>query len=569
MLGNALDWFRDLNLKSKLMFALIPSVILTLLVTGYLTYTLSCNLIEAGVERNAAVHTQALAKQIEDFLEKCRQDVLLAAQESMTEEQMRRFIASRLDITGMKYCEFAHISPNEEQNTFLVIKDGNISAMLPNRLDKVHPNPLLFVEKLPKLSLGEVWISPVMEIEYPFPSENNPNRKVSSQIIRLVTPYQTPNGVTGHVLLGIDARQVRDILSLYRSPLSPIRGTARSEEIVYSYLFDTEGWEIFQSEEIEKKDPPLATYLARAGFEGTLGNPHISCAFRPSSIHKNFWKMVTDVREGHDGLLSLANTSAQGDQVRDCIQAYSPIEFIRMKGKEPVVYAGVANIDRSQLTLTAGYRHMDVMLLITLATIVMIAGLVYLVSRVIANPIIKMTRAVSNAWSSQNMQPVDIPHSGYETNMLMNAVNKMLEQMRTQAELIQAKDDALKRAGLRQRAAIDEEMLSMIVGSTSDVLPEFCGISPKIEQLKADILKAARVDVDVLIVGETGTGKQLAADAIHRNSRRSNGPLICVDCGALDENLLLDTLFGHVRWAYTEAKNERKGAFQEAHGGTL
>jgi DNA-binding NtrC family response regulator len=569
MFGNAMDWFRDLNLKTKLMFALIPSVILTLMVTGYLTYILSCNLIEAGVERNASVQTQALASQIEEFLERVRQDILLAAQEPMNEEQMRTFIARRLSISGMKYCEFAHISPKEDGNTFLVIKDGNIISLLANRLDKIHPNPLLFVEKLPALSLGEVWISPVMEIEYPFPSENNPNRKVSSQVIRLVTPYTTPHGESGHLLLAIDARQIRDILSVYRSPLSPLRGNARGDEIVYSYMFDTEGWELFQSEDIEKKDPPLATYLARAGFEGTLGNPHTSCAFRPSSVHKNFWKMVTDVREGKDGLFSLSNTSAQDSLVRDCIQAYSPIEFTRMKGKEPIIYAGVANIDRSQLTLTAGYRHMDVMLLITLTTIVMIAGLVYLVSRVIANPIIKMTRAVSTAWSSQNLQPVDIPHSGYETNMLMNAVNKMIEQMRTQAELIQTKDEALKRSGLRQRAALDEEMLSLIVGNSSDILPEFCGISPKIEQLKADILKAARVDVDVLIVGETGTGKQLAADAIHRNSRRSGGPLICVDCGALDENLLLDTLFGHVRWAYTEAKNERKGAFLEANGGTL
>lgn len=569
MSGNVMDWFRDLNLKSKLMLTLIPSIMLTLLVTGYLTYRLSCTLIEAGVERNALIQTQALAGKIEDFLELCRQDILFAAQESMSEEQMHTFITRRLGISGIKYCEFARISPSEEQNTFLVIKENGMITLRANRLDRIQPNPLLFLEKLPPLSPGEVWASPVMEIEYPFPTENNTNRKVSSQIIRFVTPYTTPKGETGFLLLAVDARQIRDILSLYRSTNSPVRGTARSEEIVFSYMFDTEGWELFQSEELEKKDPPLATYLARAGFEGTLGNPHISNAFRPSSIHKNFWKMVADVRDGRNGLLSLETTAAKGGMIRDCVLAYAPITFTRMKGKDPVVFAGVANIDRSELTLTAGYRHIDVMLLITLMTIFMVAGLIFLVSRVIANPIIKMTRAVSTVLSSQKMQAVDIPHSGYETTMLKNAVNQMIERMNSQAELLQFKDEALRCAGLRQRAALDEETLSLLVGTTPDILPEFCGISPKIEQLKSDILKAARVDVDVLIVGETGTGKQLAAEAIHRNSSRADRPLVCVDCGALDENLLLDTLFGHVRWAYTEAKTERKGAFMEANGGTL
>jgi DNA-binding NtrC family response regulator len=75
--------------------------------------------------------------------------------------------------------------------------------------------------------------------------------------------------------------------------------------------------------------------------------------------------------------------------------------------------------------------------------------------------------------------------------------------------------------------------------------------------------------VDVLIIGETGTGKQLAAEAIHRLSARCEKPFISINCGALDENLLLDTLFGHVRGAFTEAKTERKGAFLEADQGTL
>jgi two-component system response regulator HydG len=73
----------------------------------------------------------------------------------------------------------------------------------------------------------------------------------------------------------------------------------------------------------------------------------------------------------------------------------------------------------------------------------------------------------------------------------------------------------------------------------------------------------------VLVTGETGTGKQLTSEAIHHNSSRRNEPFITINCGALDENLLLDALFGHVSGAFSDAKTSRKGAFLAANKGTL
>ena len=79
----------------------------------------------------------------------------------------------------------------------------------------------------------------------------------------------------------------------------------------------------------------------------------------------------------------------------------------------------------------------------------------------------------------------------------------------------------------------------------------------------------ARSDSRVLILGETGTGKQLIAQAIHENSARRNEPLVEVNCAAIPENLLESELFGHGRGAFTGATDRRTGRFEEAGDGTL
>jgi PAS domain S-box-containing protein len=95
------------------------------------------------------------------------------------------------------------------------------------------------------------------------------------------------------------------------------------------------------------------------------------------------------------------------------------------------------------------------------------------------------------------------------------------------------------------------------------------GRNPKMVQIYRQIQKVAEHDYTVLITGETGTGKELVAAAIHSESRRRRGPFVPVNCGALPEGLVESELFGHIKGAFSGAVQDKKGRFELAHGGTI
>lgn len=94
-------------------------------------------------------------------------------------------------------------------------------------------------------------------------------------------------------------------------------------------------------------------------------------------------------------------------------------------------------------------------------------------------------------------------------------------------------------------------------------------VSPRMKRFVAELKAAARLDVVVLIHGETGVGKEVAAQSIHRWSRRRTKPLVSLNCGALAESLIESELFGHSRGAFTGADRPRTGVFEASDSGTL
>lgn len=118
--------------------------------------------------------------------------------------------------------------------------------------------------------------------------------------------------------------------------------------------------------------------------------------------------------------------------------------------------------------------------------------------------------------------------------------------------------DSLKTGFDALKKQVESERFGDIIGSCPSMIEVFRTVE-----------KVAATDIGVLITGETGTGKELIANAVHQRSSRVKGPFIVVNCGAIPENLMESELFGHVRGAFTGAVATRQGKFQQASGGTL
>ncbi len=127
---------------------------------------------------------------------------------------------------------------------------------------------------------------------------------------------------------------------------------------------------------------------------------------------------------------------------------------------------------------------------------------------------------------------------------------------------------AIRRAGertalVRENAVLRKEMRKL------EGADEILGDSPEIKAVRDIVARVAGTNTTVLITGETGTGKELIARAIHRSSQRAHKPFIAINCAAVTETLLESELFGHERGAFTGADRARSGLFESAHEGTL
>jgi two-component system nitrogen regulation response regulator GlnG len=119
------------------------------------------------------------------------------------------------------------------------------------------------------------------------------------------------------------------------------------------------------------------------------------------------------------------------------------------------------------------------------------------------------------------------------------------------------------------RRALDESVREEVRETGSSQMPEMLGQAPAMQDVFRAIGRLSQSIVTVLITGESGSGKELVARALHKHSPRANGPFVAINTAAIPKDLLESELFGHERGAFTGAQTTRRGRFEQADGGTL
>ncbi|MEW9616234.1 sigma-54 dependent transcriptional regulator [Shinella sp. S4-D37] len=154
---------------------------------------------------------------------------------------------------------------------------------------------------------------------------------------------------------------------------------------------------------------------------------------------------------------------------------------------------------------------------------------------------------VSLAVQAMKQGAEDFLEKPYDADRLLSVLDKAVEKRRMKQEIS------------RLRSLVGGE------GEANAII----GDSPAIRDLRSRVETLADVDIDVLVIGETGTGKELVAQALHRLSRRTGAPFVAINCGALPESIFESEIFGHVKGAFTGALADREGKFEHAAGGTV
>lgn len=167
-------------------------------------------------------------------------------------------------------------------------------------------------------------------------------------------------------------------------------------------------------------------------------------------------------------------------------------------------------------------------------------------------PVVVITAyaSVQTAVDSMRAGAVDYLAKPFDHTKLLSIIHSILTE----------KDVSSGPLSVHQMEAVDE-------GGSN--LEECMGNSQKIQALAHSVKRVAASSFNVLIMGETGTGKELVSQAVHRFSSRKKGPFVPVDCGALPEQLVESELFGHEKGAFTSAASRKLGKFELANGGTL
>lgn len=544
-----------------------------LFATIVVTFQVVSSYLNQAYSRNALFRAMAQADQINQMLVAARHELEYLSRTPLTPEFLMEYFAAKSPDERDRFCEVA-FQGQSPADGFVLVNTGVMMSSVP--LDQALEAKFgIFSgrDQLRDKSAGHIHISEPVEVIYPSLNMQGSVRALTLHVIRLTTLLYGPDNLPkGRLTLSVDLLRLRDILSIHSSIRSPLYLFPQDSEFKQAFFFDSAGWLLFQSDTPDKPHADLSVDKLRTGLQGDVGRPGFNTAFRPVAENNLYWSMVAEIQAGKVGQVLVAMPfmipTRSGKKL---YLSYIPIVFKDDSDNQRIV-GGIGCLDSSFMFKASTYKIAWTLLFCLLVCILSVFFAMDYVGRRICRPLESLADAIQARASNDDVLPLAINPVFYEIKQFQDSINILLMQLRNARNDITLRKTTLENDRMRQQIDLEKEIRDNPALDTEMLQTPLFGIfggSQAIGVLRKKIQKAAAVLADVLIVGETGTGKELTAESIHAMSHRSNGPFISINCGALDENLLMDTLFGHVKGAFSEAQTDRQGAFIAASGGTL
>jgi two-component system, NtrC family, response regulator HydG len=541
--------------------------------TVILVYALFSMYLDKAYSRNAQIRALAQAHEINQLLVAARYELDFLTRMPLTPEAMARHLEAKSSEDRVRYREIAFQGQTAKERFVLVNTGAAVVSVPLEQTQGAKFGIFSGRDQLASQPAGYIQISEPTEVVYPSVHIQGAMSALNLHVIRLVTPVYDDNATyKGQLTLSIDLPILRDILSLHTSDQSPLFLSPQENELKKSFFFDAAGWLLFQSESFEKRKNELSVDGLRMGLHGDVGRPGFATAFRPGTVHELYWAMISDIQAGRSGqtMITRPFITPSGDD-RTLYLSYVPIVFDESSDSRRII-GGIGCVDTSSVYMASTDKIASTLAMCLGGSLVLVLLAMYFASRRICRPLELLLEAVEVRAGGDDATPLAVGPLFVEINQFQRSINILLMQLQI------ARSDTLLREGIMEgdrmgmRVDLEKEIRKNPLLDASLLAMPLYGIvggGQAVRSLRQQIHKASRVLADVLIVGETGTGKELTAEAIHSVSHRVKGPFISINCGALDENLLMDALFGHVKGAFSDAQSDRKGAFVAASGGTL
>ncbi len=355
----------------------------------------------------------------------------------------------------------------------------------------------------------------------------------------------------------------------------------------YTYLFDDEGWIITHPKfwNIRGADGDgrlLAPYTEKTTeSEKLVGRTPVNLLHVDWNMGEGYHAVVLETRAGRTGIATSVNLSGV---LRT--RVYSPIFYDTGPYSKYGIFGGVMlgtrvdkfvdlmrKIGAQVVTRTSRvYQTLMVALVVSLALVLLLS---VLMARGLVQPVRTLTEAARHIGLGH--LDVEIPSCGQdEIGELADSFRDMTGRLKTNIEKLERRNVQLKQAQeklleaeQRKRLELQKEVQELQKEVTRASFSNMIVYSAPMKKIQEEIVRISNSSATVLILGENGTGKELVAEAIHKNSPRRDKLFLKINCAAYNENLLESELFGHMKGSYTGAVQNRKGLFESAHGGTL